>query len=845
MANFMGPMAPPQAAQPQPAQLDIKTNPSQRAQFKTFMQGMSRPAAPPTTAPIAPMLPAPSPMDQVDIFAPAPMADGGVVGGLNNLRQMSGDMVEALNTVVYGGGQGMGGIQGGGMSSGGGFGGGQMPPPLPMIGIGPFKGGVSEGSPRPAVMPGNYQIADTGAFDRGFPDSSVRQPGFAGPSLGTSTPLSLSDMSALGMRTPQYMPMDPDGDGMDQSGRPMESQLTSEQLEGFKKQMTGLRSSAADQGSPFGVGSMGSPFARLAGLGSIFGYEDGGAVKMAGGTTNVIDGTRDGTGVVNPISEMDDVDMGFANPPLPVTGLGALMSNLDASMAMQNQPNQAMSNAFSAPASMSGVQNFVQNVMSGAQAEGPLGGTFNVRPTMRGDDLGIMASYNLSFADGGPVGMANGGSPFDYMFDQQREDYSSPIIEEAIQNFQGPPPYEEDPGADAGIDMGTPEPEDDMVTNTGAYVPPDDESGSTGAAFNPRTDRTENQRPGGTISIKKVGESVPDTSSAELMGTLDSGTQNLLNTADLFDISQIAPIATPNIAPDPLLLGLDDTVDFETVDRRTGAAYGDPDIKAFGGKGDTVEGVYSPAERLANLQNLTLKNKGPLSGTNVVDDLETRSKGADAGFSPAGMLAKAAGAGMATSIAKNALSGDPDVFPVIDSSTNQIIGYSGYGGRGYTGRPGYNPITAGLFDNTSDRVRYDEATGAYFVDPLPPGYDSPDPQYDQQQRDALRTATPAQPPAAPPPPNMITRPDNPIIPTPPPDVVVPSPRDPVNIGGAPVLTSPLLTAPNIDPVQSVGLPQSFLDLLAQFNRPAPRAMQDGGAVLDKAADDFLEALRVA
>ena len=80
MANFMGPMAPPQAAPNAPPQLDIRTNPSQRAQFKEFMQGMNRPVMPPTTAPIAPMLPAPmpSPMDQVDIFAPVPMANGGV-----------------------------------------------------------------------------------------------------------------------------------------------------------------------------------------------------------------------------------------------------------------------------------------------------------------------------------------------------------------------------------------------------------------------------------------------------------------------------------------------------------------------------------------------------------------------------------------------------------------------------------------------------------------------------------------------------------------------------------------------------------------------------------------------
>ena len=99
-------------------------------------------------------------------------------------------------------------------------------------------------------------------------------------------------------------------------------------------------------------------------------------------------------------------------------------------------------------------------------------------------------------------------------------------------------------------------------------------------------------------------------------------------------------------------------------------------------------------------------------------------------------------------------------------------------------------------------------------------------------------ASPAQAPATPNPP-MITPPDNPLFPAPPQDVVVPSPRGPVNIG------APVLSAPNIAPVQPVGLPQSFLDLLANFNRPAPVAMQDGGAVLDKAADNFLEALKVA
>jgi len=81
MANFMGPMAPPQAAQPQPQTLDVRTNPAQRAQFKNFMTSMSAPVMP-TTAPVAPMLAAPSPMDQIDIFNPVQaMAVGGMVDG--------------------------------------------------------------------------------------------------------------------------------------------------------------------------------------------------------------------------------------------------------------------------------------------------------------------------------------------------------------------------------------------------------------------------------------------------------------------------------------------------------------------------------------------------------------------------------------------------------------------------------------------------------------------------------------------------------------------------------------------------------------------------------------------
>ena len=261
MANFMGPMAPPQAAPSQPPQLDIRTNPGQRAQFKSFMQGMQ---VPPTTAPVAPMLPAPTPMDDIDIFAPAPMADGGVVGGLQNLGQMSDQMVDALNTVVYGGSQGggmpsSGGI-GGPMSSGGGFGGGQMPAPLPPITT------LPPGATPPALLP------------------PVPPPIGAAPKLPDR--LSLNDSALLGMPTPSYMPMDPDGDGMDQQGRPMESQLTDEQRaqaeQDQQERLKNLRSRFSE-GGVFGSGSMGSPLSRLGmmgGLGSIFGYEDGGPVGM-------------------------------------------------------------------------------------------------------------------------------------------------------------------------------------------------------------------------------------------------------------------------------------------------------------------------------------------------------------------------------------------------------------------------------------------------------------------------------------------------------------------------------------------------------------------------------------
>ena len=135
MANFMGPMAPPQAAPPQPQKLDIRTSPGQRQQFKDFMRQRtammpmtSAPVAPPPMMPMMPQMPPQMPLrmemgGDVDIFEPQNYHEGGLVNTLGQLARMSGQMQEAVGTLVLG--EGAGGI---GMT--GGFGG---PGPLGSI----------------------------------------------------------------------------------------------------------------------------------------------------------------------------------------------------------------------------------------------------------------------------------------------------------------------------------------------------------------------------------------------------------------------------------------------------------------------------------------------------------------------------------------------------------------------------------------------------------------------------------------------------------------------------------------------------------------------------------------
>jgi len=740
MANFMGPMAPPQAAPPQPAQLDIRTSPNQRAQFKSFMQGMS---VPPTTAPIAPMLPAPmpSPMDQIDIFAPAPMADGGVVGGLNDLQQMSGQMVDALNTVVYGGGQGMGGGIGSVMQTPPG----SLPSALPNIESGVYKQPMNT----PMEMPSGFPFANSMTMPQAGGNMSGGE-----QMTGTMADYRQAQEDARRQRESGFM------------GRVvLPGEMSFEEFSIFQPQSDLLQQ------------------AQL--------YEDGGPVRMRRGGVTFESGRTYETG----------------------RGIGE-----------QNREMDALERA----------------------------------AAMYEEDPGEGAGIDMGFPDPAPAPVP------------QDEDQYDAVVS-SIDNI---------------LDKLNSGGGDDMVGSPDAYVPPAGDTGSTVAAFNPRSSRAADASRYQAMADYFLDDegNIPALSRDAQSYIKETGTP------------AVASVAKPSITPDlglgfgymskPLVEG--SVIDFPfysypeppitdssadpnalspaeelaiargnppTPGPYTGS--GDSSVLLTGQDGDTTGEIYTPELQLANLANLRITGTGneKIDGRSVVDDLNKRTAGADAGFSPAGILAKALGGGMATKIAKNVLSGDPDVFPVIDSSTNQIIGYSGEGGRGYTGRPGYNPLQAGLRGG-GDRVRYDPATGAYFVDPLDPSAGSPDEQSDIVEMNRLRAAQEA---VTPPPADVadpIVPPADPIVTPPLPPVVAPSPRDPVDItapiltGGVPGIgpagiTAPILTGPNmgIDPLAPVGLPQSFLDLLTQLNRPAPRAMQDGGAVLDKAADDFLGALK--
>ena len=139
MTSFMGPMAPPPAAPPQPQALDIRTDPNRRQQFKQFMKQRTS-MAPMVSAPIAqppmPMMPMMQPSmpmggQDIDIFNPVNLHEGGLVPSLNSLQQQAAQFSQQLQNTVMGDspGEGMGGGFGGSFNSGGGMGGGGFSSP--------------------------------------------------------------------------------------------------------------------------------------------------------------------------------------------------------------------------------------------------------------------------------------------------------------------------------------------------------------------------------------------------------------------------------------------------------------------------------------------------------------------------------------------------------------------------------------------------------------------------------------------------------------------------------------------------------------------------------------------
>ncbi len=82
MTSFMGPMAPPPAAPPQPQAMDFQTDPTNRQRFRQFLNNRMQPPMmqPPMMQPPAHMPPI---LPEIDIFAPQGYADGGIVGFSN------------------------------------------------------------------------------------------------------------------------------------------------------------------------------------------------------------------------------------------------------------------------------------------------------------------------------------------------------------------------------------------------------------------------------------------------------------------------------------------------------------------------------------------------------------------------------------------------------------------------------------------------------------------------------------------------------------------------------------------------------------------------------------------
>ena len=144
--------------------------------------------------------------------------------------------------------------------------------------------------------------------------------------------LSLNDMASLGFPTPQYMPSDPDGDGFDSFGRPMESQLgnfTPDQIEQLRYQPDINRPVTNGDPAPEplfkGLGAMaaGRPFMPM------MNFKDGGEVDFFPRRTGGI-GPGEGSGTKDDVPAMlMDGEFVMTRDAVKAAGGGSIDKGID------------------------------------------------------------------------------------------------------------------------------------------------------------------------------------------------------------------------------------------------------------------------------------------------------------------------------------------------------------------------------------------------------------------------------------------------------------------------------------------------------------------------------------
>ena len=468
---------------------------------------------------------------------------------------------------------------------------------------------------------------------------------------------------------------------------------------------------------------------------------------------------------------------------------------------------------------------------------------------------GIMGA--VPFEDGGPVGMFLGGDPQAYGEERGRQDTSETARERVggtTNVFEGDsaPGGGDDDGdslneavdaaIQAGIDtelLGMSQ-DAQRAASTPVNLFPGSSTLSNPVGSMGVTDTDEAMAPALFVDEVNVGDA--QRLAGELMG---------MRAGDFNFGPVIEPVAAPIIDPRADVLSITPMEQFALDQKAKAAAAAAPTSDPYGMPGDPDPALIQDQAFDRAIGNMfatpvTVKTaRGNVTST-ALDDLTRRMGGKidtdDKSSNMFGGIGKVVvdallgvGRKKAEDIFTNIESGRPGV---IDAETGQIQGYIGDNilgfGRAYTGRAGYDPFAIGA-DAT-----FDPSRNAFIVNRQQENVGE-----DAQQRNRASGQAPATPPPATdpadttPPPLMIGPPTTGLPPSgpSPTDVLVPSTR-----------TNVPVTVPSILPTEGLAptvLPQSFLDLLASFNRPAPVAMQDGGAVLDKAADDFLEALKVA